>query len=105
MPKITFIEADGSLKEVEATNGSSLMITAVQQAVRGIDADCGGGMSCATCHVHIEPEWRSLIGVAQGDELDLISFVDGFEEGVSRLSCQIVVSEDMDGLKVRVPNG
>lgn len=104
MPKITFIETDGTLKEVVANVGSSLMTAAVQHAVRGIDADCGGGMSCATCHIHIEPEWRETIGPAQDAEYDLVSFTDGFEEGVSRLSCQVVVSDHMDGLKVRIPN-
>ena len=103
MAKVIFIEADGVERTVDAPAGASLMSAAVANNVRGIDAECGGAMSCATCHVHIAAEWIGKLGTAQGDEEGLVSFTDGFDPEVSRLSCQIVVSDDLDGLTVRIP--
>lgn len=103
MPQVTFIETDGTERQVEAPEGTSLMSAAVQNMVRGIDADCGGAMSCATCHVHVDTVWQAKTGPAQGTEVELLGFVDEFDEGASRLSCQIVVSGELDGLVVRIP--
>ena len=103
MPQVIFIEADGSERLVDAAEGASLMSAAVQNNVRGIDAECGGAMSCATCHVHIDPDWIDRVGAIGGDERELASFSDGFDESCSRLSCQITVVSDLEGLKVRIP--
>lgn len=104
MPQVTFIEADGTERVIDASEGASLMSAAVQNNVRGIDAECGGAMSCATCHVHVDAEWIDRVGQIEGDERELASFSDDFDEGCSRLSCQITVSAALEGLKVRIPS-
>lgn len=104
MPQVTFIEADGTERLVDAPEGASLMSAAVKNNVRGIDAECGGGMSCATCHVYVDAEWIDRVGTIDGDERELASFCDGFDESCSRLSCQITIAAGLDGLKVRIPS-
>lgn len=102
MAKITFIEYDGERRIGKGQAGMSVMEVAVQNRVRGIDADCGGACACATCHVYVEPEWREAVGRRGLVEQDLLSFaLDVRDE--SRLSCQIRVTEELDGLVVRVP--
>jgi 2Fe-2S ferredoxin len=102
MPRIRFITHDGEPWDVEATSGESVMAAAVANGVPGIDADCGGGCSCGTCHVIVEPAWFDRTGRPAPMEEGMLGFVPERVE-TSRLSCQIVVGEALDGLVVRVP--
>lgn len=102
MTKITFVEADGAEHVVDAPNGQSLMEAAVKHAVPGIDADCGGACACATCHVYVDPAWAAKIGEPSGMERSMLEFADNV--GInSRLSCQISISGELEGLIVRLP--
>lgn len=98
--KINFITPDGDEVLVEASDGT-LMEAATQRGVEGIDGDCGGVASCATCHVHIVNEWAERVGPATEIERDMLEFENNMTE-FSRLSCQIDVTEELDGLVVRV---
>lgn len=102
MPQITYIEFDGTAHTVNAENGSSLMQAAVDNEVPGIDADCGGGCACATCHVFIEGDWQAKTGEAETMENSMLQLAEGVTEN-SRLSCQITVDDSLDGLTVRMP--
>jgi len=102
MPKITYIATDGTRSEVEAKVGDSVMLTAVNNNVPGIVAECGGACSCATCHVHVDPEWYGKLPEPDDMEKDMLEFAAEPDE-TSRLSCQIAVTEDLDGLVVRTP--
>jgi len=102
MPKITFITYDGIEHVVDAENGRSLMEAAIDNDVPGIDADCGGCCSCATCHLFVDDSWRERVGAPADMEEDMLSVNDDRREG-SRLSCQVEVSDALDGLVVRVP--
>lgn len=102
MPKVIFIQSDGRQQSVQARAGASLMSAAVSAAVPGIDAECGGAMSCGTCHVHVDQIWRDCVGPAGDDEVALLEFVDGYAPASSRLSCQIVVTDSLEGLIVNV---
>ena len=103
MPKITYIDTSNNKKTIEVENGLSVMEGAVQNNIPGIDADCGGGMACATCHVYVKEEWFNKIPKAEDAEQDMIDMA--FEpKKNSRLSCQIIVSEDLDGLIVTTPS-
>ena len=102
MPKVTFIEADGKEHVVEAPNGWSLMEAAVKARVPGIDADCGGCCACATCHVYVDPAWEARLPPKAEMEEAMLDFAL-LRAPNSRLSCQIKVSADMDGLVVTVP--
>ena len=102
MPQIIFIEPDGDEKVVQAEVGVSVMQVAVQNGVKGIDADCGGSCSCATCHGYVDPAWFEKIEPADDGELGMLDFVYMRSEG-SRLTCQIEVSPDMDGMLIRLP--
>ena len=106
MPKITFIEHTGTPHTVEIGIGKSVMEAAVHNNIRGIDADCGGECACATCHVYIEPEWLEKVGLpATGSqEASMLSFA-AVTHPDSRLSCQITVTAELDGLVVRMPEG
>ena len=102
MPKITFIETTGEKRTVEVQNGLTVMEGAVQNEIPGIDADCGGGMACATCHVYVKEEWFNKLPDAEDAEQDMIDMA--FEpKKNSRLSCQIIVSDVLDGLTVTTP--
>ena len=102
MPKITYIEADGTRHEVDAELGSTVMETAIMNAVPGIVAECGGACTCATCHVYVDDAWTEVVGGPSMMEEDMLDFA--FEpKPVSRLSCQIKVTEKIDGLVVHVP--
>ncbi|MEM7368616.1 MAG: 2Fe-2S iron-sulfur cluster-binding protein [Bacteroidota bacterium] len=103
MAKITFIDADQNPIIAEGQSGS-LMELAIKYKVNGIYADCGGVCSCATCHIHLPPEGMSLVGKASEMENDLLEFQEKRTE-YSRLSCQIELSEDLDGMTVRVAYG
>lgn len=102
MPKITFIEANGSKHEVEAEAGMTVMEAAVKNSVPGIEAECGGACSCATCHVYVSDDWREIAGQPDEMEEDMLDFAFDVRES-SRLSCQIKVTDDLDGLVVHVP--
>jgi 2Fe-2S ferredoxin len=102
MAKITFITHDGARHEVEAQNGMSVMEAAIKNMVPGIDADCGGACACATCHVFVEPEWRETTGERSEMEEDMLDFAYDVRD-TSRLSCQIKVRDELDGLTVKVP--
>lgn len=102
MPSVTFIEFNGSAHTVAANLGQSLMRAAVTNSVPGIDAECGGACACATCHVYIEDEWLDLVGQPVDDEKEMLEYAKEVK-GNSRLACQITVSDQMDGLVVRMP--
>lgn len=102
MPKVTFIENSGQVHEVEAAVGLSIMQVAVDNAVPGISADCGGNCSCATCHVYIDQPWAGRIRAAEQSEKDMLECTL-FPQENSRLSCQVSVTAELDGLVVRLP--
>lgn len=102
MTKITFIEHNGKEHTIDGENDMTLMEVAVKNRIPGIDADCGGACACATCHVFVEPEWFEKTGQAKESEEDMLDFAFDVREN-SRLSCQIVVSDELDGLVVRIP--
>ena len=102
MPKITYIENNGKSHSVEVAEGLTVMEGAVQNNIPGIDADCGGGMACATCHVYVKDEWFDKINKKSEGEDDMID--QAYEpKKNSRLSCQILVSPEIDGLEVHLP--
>ena len=102
MPKITFNDFQGNSKTIEVDNGLSVMEGAIQKDIPGIDADCGGSMACATCHIYVEDRWFDKIPKAEDAENDMIDMA--FEpKKNSRLSCQIIVSDELDGLEVTTP--
>ena len=102
MPKITYIEHNGKSHTIEIANGLSVMEGAVQNNIPGIDADCGGSMACATCHVYVKDDWFNKINEKSEGEDDMID--QAYEpKKISRLSCQITVSEELDGLEVNLP--
>jgi ferredoxin, 2Fe-2S len=103
MPTINFLLADGTTRTVDATNGRSVMETAIHGNVRGIDAECGGCCSCATCHVYVDESYLPLIPAADEMEHELLQGVAAQRRPESRLSCQLIVSPALDGLTVRVP--
>jgi len=102
MAKVTFIQPDGTENTVEAEPGMTLMEAAVKNSVRGIAAECGGACSCATCHVYVEDAWREATGEPEAMEEDMLDFAFDVRPS-SRLSCQIKLTEELDGLKVRIP--
>jgi ferredoxin, 2Fe-2S len=104
MPRVTFIEYNGSRHEVDATNGVSLMRAAVDHNVPGIDADCGGACACATCHVYVEPDWLPKTGARTEMEESMLSFA-AVTQANSRLACQIEMSDALDGIVVHTPEG
>lgn len=100
MPRVTFITPNGEEVVVDDASGN-LMSTAVDHGVDGIDGDCGGVGSCATCHVHIQAEWLGRVGAATETERDTLEFEEGVSE-CSRLGCQVELTSKLDGLVVRV---
>ncbi len=104
MPRITYIEHDGTAHEVEVAVGQSVMNGAVANGVPGIDADCGGACACATCHVYVEPEWLARTGTRGEMEGSMLGFA-AVEQDNSRLACQITVTDALDGIVVRLPDG
>ena len=102
MPKLTFATHDGQRFEVEADEGSTVMETAIRNAVPGIDAECGGACACATCHVYVDEAWSALVGEPDVMEEDMLDFAYDVRP-TSRLSCQIKISPELDGLVVEVP--
>lgn len=102
MPKITFITHDGVQHEVQASIGTTLMETAVSAMVPGIEADCGGNCICATCHVYIDTQWLSKLPPAEDVEEAMIDYTSEPSSN-SRLACQIEVTDEIEGLQVRIP--
>jgi 2Fe-2S ferredoxin len=101
--KVTFVQPDDSVRALDnVTPGRSLMEVARDNNVVGIPADCGGSCACATCHVYIDPQWVAAVGPPDGIEEGLLEMVDGAQPGRSRLSCQIMLRPELDGLKVKV---
>ena len=102
MAKITYIDNEGTSRTIEVDNGLSVMEGAIQKDIPGIDADCGGSMACATCHVYVEENWLDKLPKAQDAEVDMIDMAYEPQKN-SRLSCQLIVSDDLDGLTVMTP--
>ena len=102
MTKITFIDAAGTSRTVEAENGSTVMETALKNSVPGIEAECGGACACATCHVYVEESWFEKLPKAEQMEEDMLDFAFDVRP-TSRLSCQIKVKAELDGLTVATP--
>ena len=103
MTKITYITHDNKTYEVDVQNGLTFMEGAVQNDIPGIDADCGGGMACATCHVYVKEDWLNKLTTKEDGEEDMLDMA--FEpKKNSRLSCQLTVSNELDGLIVNIPS-
>jgi 2Fe-2S ferredoxin len=102
MAKITYIAHDGSSRTLEVKSGLTVMEGAVKNNVPGIDADCGGACACATCHVYVDEAWVDKVGSASAMEESMLDFAEGVKPN-SRLSCQIKVTDALDGLVVTTP--
>ena len=103
MIHIRFIAADHSVQDLQAAPGQSLMKAATEANIRGIEGDCGGTLTCATCHVIVDPAWAKKLPPAVADETDMLDFAASPVEPESRLSCQIQLTPELDGLVVRLP--
>ena len=102
MPKIIYTDYQGNSKTIEVDNGLTVMEGAIQNDIPGIDADCGGSMACATCHVYVEEKWLDKIPKAEEAEVDMIDMAYEPKKN-SRLSCQLIVSDELEGLTVTTP--
>jgi 2Fe-2S ferredoxin len=102
MAKVVFIESDGTERAVAAADGASLMSAAIAGGVAGLPADCGGACSCATCHVHVDAAWTERVGGPSVLESSMLEYAPELQEN-SRLSCQITISPELEGLIVRIP--
>ena len=102
MPTVTFVHPDGSREAHQAPAGHSVMDCAVDNGVAGIAAQCGGGCTCSTCHCYVAAPWFERVGVPEGDEKDILEYVPEYQPN-SRLSCQVVLSDDLDGIVVEIP--
>ena len=103
MPKVTYIEHNGKSHTIEVPNELSVMEGAIQNNIPGIDADCGGACACATCHVYVDEKWFDKLKKKEPAEQDMLDMA--FEpKKVSRLSCQIIATEELDGLVVKMPS-
>ena len=102
MAKITYRDNQGNSKTIEVEKGLSVMEGAIQNDIPGIDADCGGAMACATCHVYVEENWFNKLPKTEDAEVDMIDMAYEPKKN-SRLSCQIIVSDELDGLEVTTP--
>lgn len=102
MPKVTFIDHAGASRDIDVKAGTSVMEAAVQNMVPGIDADCGGACACATCHVYVDEAWLGKLKAKDDMEDSMLDFAENVQEN-SRLSCQILMSDELDGIKVTTP--
>ena len=102
MPKITYIEHNGKSHTVEVAKELTVMEGAVQNNIPGIDADCGGACACATCHVYVDEKWFKKLNIKESTEEDMLDMAHETNK-FSRLSCQITVTDDLDGLVVKMP--
>ena len=103
MAKIIYITRDATAHTIEVQNGLTVMEGAVQNDIPGIDADCGGGMACATCHVYVKEEWFDKLPKKEDGEEDMLDMAFEPKQN-SRLSCQLTVSDELDGLVVNIPS-
>jgi 2Fe-2S ferredoxin len=104
MAKVTYVLSDGKQHEAEVMDGLSVMVGATLNNVPGIDADCGGTLSCATCHIYVDPAWAGRFSEPDIAEQALLEAVAADRRTTSRLSCQLTVTNDLDGLIVEVPD-
>ncbi len=104
MPKVIFVEADGTRHEVEGKNGVSLMEIAISNNIDGIEAECGGSCMCATCHCFIEEDFSAAVPAMESDEDEMLGFTAVDRKSSSRLSCQIKMSDDLAGIEVNLPS-
>ena len=102
MPRVTYVETDGKVHEANVPVGLTVMEGARRDGIPGIDADCGGACSCGTCHVYVDEAWRERVGPPGANERDMLEFAVDPKDS-SRLSCQIQVRGDLDGLVVHLP--
>ncbi|MEM9570387.1 MAG: 2Fe-2S iron-sulfur cluster-binding protein [Pseudomonadota bacterium] len=102
MVKVIFIDHEGLERSVDADVGASVMESAIKAGIPGIDADCGGACACATCHVYVDRSFLEIVGKPEEMEQSMLDFAENVQEN-SRLSCQISVSEELDGLRVTTP--
>ena len=102
MPKITYVDHAGTARTVEGSVGATVMETAMRNNVPGIDAECGGACACATCHVYVADAWVEVVGTAEDMEQDMLDFASDVRAN-SRLSCQIRITPELDGLVVTTP--
>lgn len=103
MVRVVFTSPDGARRTIDAPAGTTLMEAARDNAVAGIVAECGGACSCATCHVHVGEAWLDRLPAMKPTEADMLEFADGVDPLLSRLSCQIILDDRLDGLAVSVP--
>lgn len=103
MAKVTYVLADGTRRAVEVPEGTSVMRGAVENNIRGIDGECGGCLSCATCHVYVDERWLGLLPAAHIDEIDMLAGATAERRPNSRLGCQILLTPALDGLVVDIP--
>ena len=104
MPRIIYVEQNGTRHEIELPEGESVMQGAVSNGVPGIDGDCGGECACGTCHVYVENAWLDKVGFIGDAEASMLSFADATQPN-SRLACQIKMSRELDGMVVSLPDG
>ncbi len=102
MPSVTFVEADGTEHVLEVPTGTTLMQAAINQLIPGIEGDCGGLCACGTCHVYVPEEWQKACPEPDELEKSILEFAFGVDDR-SRLSCQITMSEELDGLRLDLP--
>jgi ferredoxin, 2Fe-2S len=102
MPKITFVDAAGTVRTVEGETGATVMETAIRNNIPGIEAECGGACACATCHVYVSEDWSAKVGKPQPMEDDMLDFAFDVRP-TSRLCCQIKIKAELDGLVVTTP--
>ena len=102
MPKITYIEFNGKSHTIDVANGLTVMEGAIQNNIPGIDADCGGSMACATCHVYVKEEWFDKLPKKEDGEEDMIDMAHEPNK-FSRLSCQLTITDELEGLVVKLP--
>jgi len=102
MPKVVYVQSSGETIIAELESGMTLMEGAVGNMVKGIDAECGGACSCGTCHCYIDAAWIDKVGAANGDEMEMLDCVANVTPA-SRLSCQVVIDDQLDGLVVHLP--
>ena len=102
MPKITYVDHAGTARTIDGQVGSTVMETAIRNNVPGIDAECGGACACATCHVYVDEEWTEAVGPSEPMEQDMLDFASDVRPN-SRLSCQIRIRPELDGLTVTTP--
>lgn len=102
MPKVIFVDHEGNRREIEAKQGTTIMEAAVQNLVPGIDADCGGACACATCHVYVDEAWFGKLKARDDMEESMLDFAEDVKD-TSRLSCQIQLTDELDGIVVSTP--